>query len=123
MAMERRTMNNEASPTAPEEVVKTNSRLVDNTVLNASLEEEMRSAHGGWRETLRMALDRAGKPLKPRETRQQLGRDRTKVLIVLVSVAVVLLLFFLGLFSSPNKPAHLPSENPRGRQPNRGQKV
>jgi len=116
-------MNNEASPTAPEEVMKTKSKLVDNTVLNASLEEETRSAHGVWRETLRMALDRARKPLKPRESRQQLGRDRTKALIVLVSVAVVLLLFFLGLFSSPSKPAHLPGENPHGRQPNLGQKL
>jgi len=47
----------------------------------------------------RIALDRARKQQKPRESRQELGRDRTKALVVLLAVAVVLLLLFFG--SSP----------------------
>ena len=94
----------------------------DKSALNARLEDEPESVGAGWRETFRMALDRARRQQKPRESRQELGRDRTKALVVLVALGVVLLLLFFGLFSSPNKPAHLPGENPHG-QPSLGQKL
>lgn len=114
-------MNAEASAVTKNSQ-KPRPELGDNSSLNTSSEDEPETAGGGWRETFRMALDRARKQQKPRESRQELGRDRTKALIVLVAVAVVLLLLFFGLFSSPNKPAHLPGENPHG-QPSLGQRV
>jgi hypothetical protein len=115
-------MKNEAWPMASSNVTKADTEPGDRTPGHANLEDEVETPPGGWRETLRMALDRARKRQKPRESRQELGRDRTKALVVLAAVTVVLLLLFFGLFSSPNKPAHLPGENPNG-QPNLGQKI
>ncbi len=115
-------MNNEAAPKQATDMTKTEPDSVDKGALNTTVEEEPDSARGSWREAFRVALDRARKQQKPRESRQELGRDRTKALVVLVAVAVVLLLLFFGLFSSPNKPAHLPGENPHG-QPSLGQKA
>lgn len=116
-------MSNEAGPgAAKKEKLKTDPDSVDNGTLNTSVEEEPESVGGGWRETFGIALDRARKQQKPRESRQELRRDRTKALAVLVAVAVILLLLFFGLFSSPNKPGHLVGENPHG-QPSLGQKV
>src|SRR5215470_11633036 len=115
-------MKNEASTMASNNVAKVDTEPGDGTTVHANFEDEVETAPGGWRETVRMALDRARKQQKPRESRQELGRDRTKALVVLLSVAFVLLLLFLGLFSSPNKPTHLPGENPHG-QPNLGQKI
>ena len=113
-------MNNEAAPRVANDPTKTDTDSIDNSA-NPTVEED-ETPPGSWRETFRIALDRARKQKKPRESRQELGRDRTKALIVLIAVAAVLLLLFFGLFSSPNKPAHLPAENPHG-QPSLGQKV
>ncbi len=115
-------MNNEVAPKQATDMTKTDPDSVDKGALNTTVEEEPDSARGSWREAFRVALDRARKQQKPRESRQELGRDRTKALVVLIAVAVVLLLLFFGLFSSPNKPAHLPGENPHG-QPSLGQKA
>src|SRR5215472_4979740 len=117
-----RTMKNEASPMASSKVTKADTEPGDDTTGHANLEEEVETPPGGWRETLRMASDRARKQQRSRESRQELGRDKTKALVVLAAMTVVLLLLFFGLFSSPNKPAHLPGENSHG-QPNLGQKV
>jgi type IV secretory pathway VirB10-like protein len=115
-------MNNEASATASKDVRRANPDPIENTTPSPSLEDEPEAARGGWRETFRMALDRARKEHKPRDSRKELGRDRTKAFLVLVAAGVVLLLLFFGLFSSANKPTHLPGENPHG-QPSLGQKV
>lgn len=115
-------MNNEAAPKLATDMTKTDPVSVDKNALNTTIEEEPDTAHGSWRETFRIALDRARKQQKPRESRQELGRDRTKALVVLVAVAVVLLLLFFGLFSSPSKPARLRGESPHG-QPSLGQKI
>jgi type IV secretory pathway VirB10-like protein len=114
-------MNNEASP-APNGKRKTNPDPNTDNRLNTSFEDEPEGAGGGWRETFRMALDRARKHQKPRESRQELGRDRTKAFIVLGSAVLVLLFLFFGLFSKPNTGAHLPGENPH-RQPSLGQRL
>jgi len=114
-------MNNEETPRVAKDITKTDPDSIDKSA-TTSVEEEPDTAHGSWRETFRIALDRARKQQKPRESRQELGRDRTNALVVLVAVAVVLLLLFFGLFSSPNKPAHLPGESPHG-QPSLGQRV
>ena len=113
-------MENEAS--ASSQVTKVETDPGDGTTVRANLEDEVENPPGGWRETFRTALHRARKQQKPRESRQELGRDRTKALVLLAAVTGVLLLLFFGLFSSPNKPARLAGENPHG-QPNLGQKI
>ncbi|HEY5177093.1 MAG TPA: hypothetical protein VII95_16160, partial [Terriglobales bacterium] len=45
---------------------------------------------------------------------QELGRDKSKSLFLLVGVCVALLLLFLGIFSRPKQKISLPGENPRG---------
>jgi type IV secretory pathway VirB10-like protein len=81
-------------------------------VSEATTEEE---PSRNWREIFRTALDKARRQQKPVNGRQELGRDRTRSLFLLVGVSVALLLLFLGVFSSPKKRAPLPGENPRGR--------
>ena len=49
-------------------------------------------------------------------TGRSLSRDKSKSLFVLVGVAVVLLLVFFGLFSSPKKRTPLPGRTPRPSQ-------
>jgi type IV secretory pathway VirB10-like protein len=68
----------------------------------------------GWRELFRIAFDRARRQQKPVENRQELSRDKSKSFFVLAAVAVVLLLVFFGVFSSPKKRTPLPGETPRG---------
>ena len=115
-------MKNEASTTASNNVTKVDREPGYGTV-HANLEDEEETLPGGWRETLRMALDRARRARKPREShRRELGQDKTKALVLLAAMVLVLLLLFFGLFSSPNKPAHPPAENPH-KQPNLGQKI
>ena len=69
---------------------------------------------GNWREAFRAAFDRARRQQKPAESRQELGRDKSKSLFLLVGVCVALLLLFFGVFSHPKKKIALPGENPRG---------
>ena len=69
---------------------------------------------GNWREAFRAAFDRARRQQKPAESRQELGRDKSKSLFLLVGVCVALLLVFFGVFSHPKKKIALPGENPRG---------
>jgi type IV secretory pathway VirB10-like protein len=75
-----------------------------------------------WRESFRIAFDRARRQQKPIENRKELSRDKSKSFFVLAAVAVVLLLVFFGVFSSPKKRTRLPGENPRG-QASLGRKV
>jgi hypothetical protein len=77
---------------------------------------------GNWREVFRTALDRARQQQKAGAGRQELGRDKSKSLLLLVGTGVALLLLFFGIFSSPKKRAPLPGETPRG-QANLGRKV
>ena len=114
-------MKNETSTTASSKVTKVGIEQGEGATMHAKLEDEAETPPG-WRESFRMALHRARKQQKPRESRQELGRDKTQALIVLAGVSVLLLLLLFGLFSSPNKPVLLPGENPH-RQPNLGQRI
>ena len=58
----------------------------------------------GWRALFREAFNKARREQKPTTTRRELGRDRSKSLILVAGGAVLLLLLFFGVFSSPNKP-------------------
>ena len=68
---------------------------------------------GTWREAFRTAFDGARRQQKP-DSRQELGRDKSKSLFLLVGVCVAVLLLFFGVFSHPKKNIALPGENPRG---------
>ena len=75
-----------------------------------------------WRQIFRVAFDKARRQQKPVEGRQELGRDKSKSLFLLVGVGVALLLLFFGVFSSPKKRTPLPGENPHG-QASLGRKI
>ena len=55
-----------------------------------------------WREILRQAVNQRNNE-HPVTSRRELGRDRTRTLFLLVIAIVAILLFFLVVFSSPNK--------------------
>src|ERR1035438_2085878 len=69
---------------------------------------------GNWREAFLSAFQTARRQQKPAESRQELGRDKSKSLFLLIGVCVALLLLFLGIFSRPKQKVSLPGENPRG---------
>lgn len=77
---------------------------------------------GNWREVFRTAFERARRQQKPVAARQELGRDKSKALFLLVGAGVALLLLFFGVFSSPQKRTPLPGETSRG-QASLGRKV
>ena len=77
---------------------------------------------GNWREAFVAAFQVARKHQKPTESRQELGRDKSKSLFLLLGVCVALVLLFFGVFSHPKKKIPLPGENPRG-QASLGRKV
>jgi len=77
---------------------------------------------GSWREAFRTAFDRARQQQKPANSRQELGRDKSKSLFLLVGVGVAVLLLFFGVFSRPKGRISLPGENVRG-QASLGRKV
>src|SRR3974390_2865853 len=69
---------------------------------------------GNWREAFVAAFQKARQQQKPTESRQELARDKSKSLFLLVGVCVVLLLIFFAVFSQPKKRIPLPGENPHG---------
>jgi hypothetical protein len=69
---------------------------------------------GNWREAFLSAFQTARRQQKPAESRQELGRDKSKSLFLLVGVCVALLLLFLGIFSRPKQKISLPGENLHG---------
>ena len=77
---------------------------------------------GNWREAFVAAFQVARRQQKPTASRQELGRDKSKSLFVLVGVCLALLLLFFGVFSYPKKKILLPGENPHG-QASLGRKV
>jgi hypothetical protein len=84
--------------------------------------EQKESRSGNWREAFRTAFERARRQQKLGATRQELSRDRSKSLFLLVGVGLALLLLFFGIFSSPQKRSSLPGETPH-RQASLGRKV
>ena len=58
---------------------------------------------GNWREAFRAAFDRARRQQKPAESRQELGRDKSKSLFLLVGVCVALLLLFFARLLPPEE--------------------
>ena len=83
--------------------------------------EEERSGQPRWREVFRQAFEKARKAYQPTSSRRELGKDKSKSLLILAGAAVVVVLFFLGVFSSPNKPKRL--DNRRPGTPDLGRRV
>src|SRR5437868_12603485 len=81
--------------------------------LNEESEQEA-TRKENWREVFRTAFERARRQQKSGVGRQELGRDKSKSLFLLVGGGVALLLLFFGIFSSPKKHTPLPGETPRG---------
>ena len=77
---------------------------------------------GNWREAFVAAFQKARQEQKPTDSRQELGRDRSKSLFLLAGVCGALLLIFFAVFSHPKQKIPLPGENPHG-QASLGRKV
>jgi hypothetical protein len=75
-----------------------------------------------FREILHESLEKARKTQQPVSTHRELGKDKTKSLFVLVGAVVLILLIFLGVFSSPQKAKKLGSARRPG-TPDLGRKV
>ena len=90
-------------------------------MLNAESEHD-ETHKANWRVVFRTALERARRQQKPAAGRQELGRDKSKALFLLMGTGVALLLLFFGLFSTPKKHTPLPGETPHG-QPSLGRKM
>ena len=57
----------------------------------------------GWREIIRQAFVKARQSQEPASSQSELRKDKTKAMLVLGGSAVLMLLLFLGVFSSPQK--------------------
>jgi hypothetical protein len=108
--MEHEEISNEAVP-----------RLPQITESPAPPEEEVSASRTSvLRELFRNALRKARREHIERRSRKELSRDKSKSMLFLVGLAVVLLLVFLGVASAPRK-VSLPSG--RRNQPNLGGRV
>lgn len=76
--------------------------------------EPEESRKGNWREGFRTAFERARHQQKSIAGRQELGRDKSKALLLVVGAMVALLLLFFGIFSSPKQRIAVTGETPRG---------
>ena len=57
----------------------------------------------GWREIIRQAFEKARQSQQPANSQSELRKDKTKAMLVLGGSAVLMLLLFLGIFSSPQR--------------------
>ena len=90
--------------------------------LQTEASEEDKRGQPRWREIFRHAFEKARKAQQPVSSRRELGKDKSKSLLVLAGAAVVVVLFFLGVFSSPNKPKRA-QDNRRPGAPDLGRRV
>ena len=81
---------NEKKPAGPAQTIPTEEPLIN--------EAEV-PARPGWREIFRQAFDKARREQQV-TNRRDLGRDRSRSLILLAGAAIAVLLLFLGVFSS-----------------------
>ena len=83
---------NEKRTSGTSEAVPAEESLIDETEV---------PTRPGWREIFRQAFDRARREQRV-TNRRDLGRDRSRTLILLAGAAIAVLLLFLGVFSSSN---------------------
>jgi hypothetical protein len=108
MAEENEKLEREAAASSPEE----------------ELAEPEKSGTGRLRlrEIFHQAFDKARREQQPVASRRELGRDRSRSLLLVVGAAVGMLLLFFGVFSSP-KNARKGKETSRMGTPNLGRRV
>ena len=75
-----------------------------------------------WREIIRQAFDKARQTQQPTASRRELSKDKSKSLLVLGGAALIMLLLFLGIFSSPQK-ATKPNSATRAGAPDLGRRA
>ena len=81
---------NEKKTAGPAQTVPAEEPLIDETEV---------PARPGWREIFRQAFDKARREQQV-TNRRDLGRDRSRSLVLLAGAAIAVLLLFLGVFSS-----------------------
>jgi hypothetical protein len=74
--------------------------------------EEERATRPRWREIFHQAFEKARREQEPVQSRRELGRDRSRTLIVLVGAAIAVVVLFLVVFSSPNTKKRLLARHP-----------
>lgn len=85
-----------------EEIENNAAKVAESARVEESLVEEAETpARPGWREVFRQAFERARKEHRV-ANRRDLGRDRSRSLVLLAGAAIAVLLLFLGVFSSSN---------------------
>lgn len=80
------------------------------------------SSQPRWRAVFHQAFEKARKVQRPGSSRRELGKDKSKSLLVLAGAAALMVLLFLGVFSSPNKPKRA-QDNKRPGTPDLGRRV
>lgn len=83
--------------------------------------EDGRGGQPRWREIFLQAFEKARRTQQPVTSLRELGKNKSKSLLVLAGAAVLVVVLFLGVFSSPNKPKRL--ETGRPGTPDLGRKV
>ncbi|HXW92876.1 MAG TPA: TrbI/VirB10 family protein [Terriglobales bacterium] len=83
-------------------------------------ESTARAGRGVFRQIVQNALHTARRQHKPVWRRKELGRDKTKSMLLLASLVIGLLLLVLGVLSAPRK---VPPASERRNRPNLGRKV
>ena len=76
----------------------------------------------GWREIIRQAFLKARQSHEAPNSRSELRKDKTKAMLVLAGSVALMLLFFLGFFSSPQR-AKKAETGRRPGQPDLGRRV
>jgi hypothetical protein len=76
----------------------------------------------GWRVVFRQALEKARSAQQPGASRRELGKDKSRSLLLLAGAGVAVLLLFLGVFSSPKK-VKGPGDGRRPGTPDLGRRV
>lgn len=98
------------------------SPIIEEAAIDNEESASEETEKGNWREAFVAAFQQTRRQQKPGESRRELGRDKSKSLLLLAGVCVGLLLLFFGVFSHPKKKIPLPGETTHG-QPNLGQRV
>ena len=106
---------NNKSPLTPVETPAASEEAVESDVLESK-------ADPGWREIIRQAFLKARQSHEAPNSRSELRKDKTKGMLVLAGSAVLVLLFFLGFFSSPQR-AKKAEAGRRPGQPDLGRRV
>ena len=111
-----RNQENREGPEADRESPST----VEST-LQAETQEQGVDRQPRWREVFRQAFEKARCAHQPATGRRELGKDKSKSLLVLAGAAIAVGLLFLGVFSSPNQPDRRGTGRPG--TPNLGRRV